>query len=838
MAGFGNDLRYALRLAVRDPGFTATAAIVLALAIAANAVAFSFVNSLFLRPLPGIEHPESLVRIYTTYDRGPRYFTVSYPDYEDTRALVQIFSDVVADYPTPLYLSAPGWNDRTWAYIVTTNYFSVLGVRPAIGRFFLPDEGDGRPVVVLSHGFWARRFAADPAVLGQTVVVNGHPFTVIGVAPRGFHGVNVGLKPELWLPEALVPWRTPDREAGAPARRRGRGYFVVGRLRSGVTFEQARAAMRVLSRRLQTDYPASNEGITLTVLPEAEGGVHPMVRGGFVTFSAALSAVVGVVLLLACTNVAGLLLARATARRREVGIRIALGASRVGLIRQLVAESAILWAIAGIAGATLAAIAVNALASIDLPTDRPVFVDVDVDGRVLAFSVVTTLLTGVLFGLLPAVAASRADVIASLKESGRTLGFRAPLRSALVAVQVALCVVLLIAAALCIRSLANAQRIDLGIDPHGVAMASPRPRLQGYDGARATRFFVELVRRLSAMPGVEAVGLANRIPFELNIIRTPVARADARPSTSGGDPVSPRRPDRSTAPATDASTALRADAEHWPSVDWAIVSGGYFDALRIAVREGRRFDARDTPTSPPVAIVNDTLARRLWPNASAVGRRLQAAGATREVVGVVRDGKYLTLGEEPTPFLYLPFEQGGGAETVLVRARASGETTALELLRLELSAMDPTLVSNAKTMREHLTIALIPAGAGAMVLGMFGALALLLASVGLYGLLAYVVAQRTHEIGIRRALGARNAEVIRLVLGHAMSPVLIGLVAGVPLALIVSPLLSALLYGIGPGDPLAYVVAVVTLLCTAMVACGVPARRATRIEPMDALRED
>jgi predicted permease len=797
MVGFGGDLRYALGTLRRKPGFTLTATLVLALGIGASAVVISFVNSILLRPLP-VSEPERLVRLYTTYASGPRYFTLGPSDYLHAAGLRQVFSGVLADEPAPVHFRASGRQERVWAYNVSGNYFTVLGLQPAQGRFFRADEA-GAPVVVLSHGFWRRRFGGDPRIIGTTVALGTQAFTVVGVTPKGFHGVNVGLRPELF-----VPVRVQDRGE--------RGYFVMARLQPGVVVEEARAALDVLARQLEESGPVSRRGITFSVLPELEGGVHPLARDAFVAFGATLATAVGLMLLLACANVAGLLLARAVSRRREIAVRLAVGASRGRIVRQLLIESGSLWLIAGASGTGLAIAAMRVLAATPLPTDRPLFVDVGVDGRVLAFTMGATALTGIVFGLAPALDATRRDIIGSLRESGRALGFRSPLRSTLVAGQVGLCVVLLVGTGLAVRSLSNAHRIDLGFDAQGVAMATLDLELQGYDDRRAASFWRELAARVSAERGVDSVGFTNRVPFELNIIRLPVAAPEA------------------------ADRGL-------PSVDFAVVDRGYFETMRIPLREGRVF-AENDHAGPPEVVINETLARQLWPGRGALDRSLMAGGSAYRVVGLVKDGKYLTLGEEPTPFVFLPFRgEGSSAMTVLVRVapRASPDDLAsiLARLRQEIARLDPELPAhNLKTLREHLAIALVPVRVGASVLGLFGGLALLLACVGLYGLLASAVAHRTHEIGIRRALGARDRDVFGLVVRQAMAPVLAGLGGGLGLGLVVSPLMGSLLYGIGPADPVAHAGAVLVLLLTAAVACGLPASRATRVEPMSALREE
>ena len=801
MGGLAGDLRYAARVLSKNPGFALTATLVLAFGVGASAVGFSFLNSVLLRPLP-VPESERLVRIYSTYSGGPRFFTLAPADYVHVRGLRKVFSGVLADEPVPMHLRASGRSERIWADNVSGNHFAVLGLKPEAGRFFLPDEAeapDRQAVVVLSHGFWKRRFGGDPAVIGTTVGLGGRPFTVVGIAPPEFHGVNVGLRPDLW-----VPVRVEERE--------GHGQFVMGRLQPGATMGEARAALQLLARQLQASEPASHRDISFSVLPEVEGGVHPLVRASFVDMSAALSAAVALVLLLACANVAGLLLTRAARRRKEISVRLAVGAGRARVVRQLLVESGLLWLLAGTLGTGVAAAAIRALAAIELPLDRPLFLDIAMDVRVLAFAVGATALTGVVFGLLPAVWASKTDVVSGLRDTGLQPGSRSRFRASLLAGQVVLCVVLLTGALLSARSLSHAQRIDLGFDPEGVAMASVDLGLEGYDDQGSGPFWRELLSRVSSVPGVAAVGLANRVPFELNIIRLPVE-----------------------APG-DLGAGL-------PSADFAVVDRGYFETMRIPLRHGRFF-AEGEEAGALEAVVNETLARRLGWDGGAAERPLRVGEATYRVVGIVKDGKYLTLGEDKVPFVYLPFRgQETDAMSVLVRrsttpAGPSSEALLVQL-RQAIGALDPGLpVHNLKTMREHLEIAMVPAGVGAGALGLFGAFALLLASVGLYGLIAHAVGQRTHEIGVRRALGAQDRDVIHLVVREAMTPVIVGLASGLGLGLLAAPVLRNVLYGVAPTDPVAHASAVLALVLTALLASSLPAYRATRIEPMAALREE
>lgn len=810
MTGIGNDITYGLRSLMRSPGFAIPAILVLGLGIGASTAAFTVGNGLFLRPLP-VEAPARLVRIYTHHGSGSPYFTISYPDYTDIEALQDVFSGVLVDKPIALSLSAGGRNERIWGYAVSGNYFTVLGVLPKLGRLFSSQEtsAPGRdPVVVLSHGLWQRAFGGRPEILGESIALNGRPFTVIGIAPQGFHGTNLGLRPELWAPVTMEEQLTPGLRT--LDSRGSRGYFSMARLASGAGVEAARARLDILARQLQRAHPETNRGLTFTVIPEGAGRLHPMVRGAVLGFSGIVDMVVVLMLLLACANVAGLQLTRLASRRKEIGIRLALGASRYRIIRQLLLECLLLSAVGGAVGLVVVFAVPDVVSSLELPTDRPLFFDLHVDARVLLFCSSLAILTGVLFGLAPALTASRPDLIGVLKGSTSPGGFRrSRSRAVLVAGQVTLSTVLLIGTGLFLRSLQNAHRVDMGFDPDGIAMMSIDLQLAGYDRDRGGSFWSRLLDRVSALPGIESTGLATAVPLDLNIVRTSVIPEGFEPPPDAGPPF----------------------------IDFAAVDGGYFWTLRIPLLAGRFFQDPDKDASNPVAVVNDTLARQFWPDESALGKRLIfEKGVTREVIGVVKGGKYLTLGEDPRPYLYLPITRSNGAATLVIRA--SGDPSrALAIAHREAEALDRTVPAyDAKTMKEHLGIALLPARAGAIVLGAFGTLALLLAALGLYGTLAYTVAQRTSEIGIRRALGARDAEIVALVVRQAIPVVAAGLATGVAVALATSRVMRGLLYGVSAHDPLAVVAAVAVFGAAAVTACVIPARRAARIEPMEALR--
>jgi predicted permease len=675
---------------------------------------------------------------------------------------------------------------------------------------FLPDEdgaGGGR-VVVLSYGLWLRRFGGSRDVIGKTVVVNTQPYTVVGIAPEGFNGVNVGLRPELWLPLAI------ERRAGSARESRdAREYFAVGRLQPGITVAEARAALDLLGRRLEETYPETNRGVRFTVLPEGEGRLHPMVRTGAFGFSGVLVGVAGLLLLVACANVAGLLFVRAAGRRKEIALRLAMGATRGRILQQLLTESALLAIVAGVAGVALTSAVVRVLKAVHLPIDVPLFLDLTLDWRVVGASVLVTGCTAIGFALAPAIDASRADLSLMLKDGETTwTGLRrARLHGAVVAVQVAVSMVLLIVGGLFLRSLQTAQRVDVGFDPSGVVMTAVDLASQGYQLPLSKVFWPALLDRARALPPVKAVSLAMPVPLELNLWTTAVGPEGYQPPPDGA----------------------------WPSIEFAVVGPDYFNTLRIPILDGREFDDRDNDRKPAVVIVNDVLAAQFWPRQRAVGKRLVAArgGRAFEVIGVAKRSKYLTLGEDAKPYLYLPLYQNPRRAMTLV-ARGNGDPmTALHAVRETVRSLDDTLPPyNIVTMSEHVALAVGPARFAAMVLNAICLVAVALTSVGLYGTQADVVSRRTYEIGIRRALGAQDGNVVWLVVRQAVVLVIVGLGSGLVLGLTSARLLNSLLYGAAAVDPLVFGLAPVVLIIICVLASGMPAYRATRIEAAKALR--
>ena len=802
MRDLWKDLTLACRMLLKTPAVTIAVIATLAVGIAANSVAFALINSFFIRPLP-VQEPEQLVRIYSSFASGFQHFTVSYPDYTDIQQLTAVFSGVMIDEPAAVSLGVFGANERLWGSRVSGNYFSVLGVRPAHGRFFSPEEASGsgaNPLVILSYGLWQRRFNGSRDVLGDTVTLNGKLCTVIGVAPKDFHGIHLGLRPELWLPISMA-----GRDRGA------RQYFATARLRPGVSANQARASLDVLWRQLQETYPDTNKGIRFSMLPESEGRVHPMARGDLLGFSGVLIAVAALVLVVACANVAGILLVRAMSRRKEIGTRLALGATRGRIIRQFLTESTLLSVLSGGVGLTLAWVVTRVMGAIHFPTRVPIYFDIGLDDRVFGFSFAVTVLAGVLFGLSPALEASKSDLMTMLKEREGAGGWRRTrLRSSLVMIQVALSTALLIGAGLFLRSLQNAQRMDVGFDPEGVVRTSLDLGLQRYQAVEARQFWRRLVERLAALPGTESVSLASAVPFELNITTLEIAPEGYQAMPDGG----------------------------WSSVDFAIVHSGYFETLRIPLLSGRDFTQRDTEFSRPVVIVNDVLARQFWPGRSAVGKSITTSGGRlREVIGVARRGKYLTLGEQPKPYVYFPLGQSDArAMTVLIRG-AGNANTVLQKVRDTIRAMDNTVpLYNVSSMSEHVNFALLPAKGGAIALNFVGMVALTLVALGLYGTMAHMVSRRRFEIGVRRALGAQDSDVIVLVVTQATRLVLAGVVVGISFGLAGSRLLGSLLYGVEAADPLVFVLAPVVLALVSVLAAWIPTYRAVRIDPARALR--
>jgi len=813
VGNFLQDVSFSFRQMVKNPGFTIAAVLCIALGIGANTATFSFANSILMYDSPARE-PDRLARLFIHWASGLEYGSWSWPDYESFRDRSDVIEGLVAERPQPVHVSRDGDNSRLWAMVVSGNYFSELGIDLALGRGFNPEEYATRgthAVIVLSHSLWQNRFGADPEILGSEITVNNHPFTIIGVTQEGFTGTNVGFAPEVWVTFMMNDVLQPDFNM-LDARGSHGIQFVTARLKPGVTIEQADESFNALMTQLFEEFPDTNEGKRVDVYAESQANLHPMVRGGFVGFIAVMFGVVGLILLLACANVAGLVLARSAARSREIGIRMSLGASRWRLVRQLLTESLMLALVAGAIGLLLGFWLVRLIATFEPPTDLPIAFSINVDTRVLAFTFIATVLTGAVFGLAPTLQTSRQDLAATVKEGALTGASKSSfMRRLLVVGKVALSLILLVGAALAIRSLQAVGDLDLGFEPDNLAIASVDLDMQGYDEAGGRQFQRELRERLAAHPGVTAVGMSDVIP--LNFMS----------NSSGVLPEGYEVPEDSIV----------------PIVDRAVVDADYFDAMGIPVLRGRAFTEADDADAPAVMIVNETFAERYWPGEEPVGKWVRTNGRDFEVIGIVKNGKYFSIGEDPKPHFYRSrYASYSGASFILVRS--TGDPNALlEVIRREVGAMDETLpVANLQPMTTALGIAFFPARLAATVVSGFAVLALLLAAVGLYGVIAFTVSQGTRDIGIRMALGAQGSDVLALVVRQGMVLTVIGLAIGLAGGLALTRLMSVLLYGVTSTDIVSYLGASVLLAAVATLASFIPARRATRVDPLIALRAE
>jgi predicted permease len=821
------DVRYGIRMLAKNRGFTVIAVLTLALGIGLNAAIFSVVNAVLFRPLP-VEAPDQLAGMYNV---EPREFIshtpMAYPDYRDLRDSARSFEGLMGYALAPLALERGDESEHVFGETVTGNYFTTLGVKPHLGRLLKPDDDLQRgahPVVVLSHAAWQRRFGGEAGIVGREVRLNGHPFTVVGVVEPRFTGLLRGIAPELWVPMAMrstlnAPTTVNVEEKTAEGvdllDHRGRRWmWVMGRLKPGFTVAQADAEVKSIGKRLAEMYPETNKERVVGLLPASDVKILPGVDKVLYGTSFVLMGVVGLVLLVASANVANMLLARATARRKEMALRLALGGSRARLVRQLLTESLLLSLLGGGAGLLLAEWSNGVLNGLRLPLPIQLALNLSLDARVLGFTALLATVTAVLFGLAPALQTTRTDLVVVLKEEGSRAGgahSKRRLQNALVVAQVAISLVLLIGAGLSLRSLQNAHRIDPGFEAHGVVVGSFQPALRGYSQPQIENFYRTLGDRVRALPGVEAVAMTSHVPLSFEI-RTETAAPE-------GQDVGPER--------------------DWPEVDASRVSPGYFAAMRIAILRGRDFTEQDNPAAPCAVIPNETLARNFWGSGDPLGKRLRVGTDAPycTVVGVARDGKYRTLGETPRPFAYFALlqEYPKSADMLI---RAAGPTGPLVgLIRREVRLMDEKVpVIGVRPLEEVISVSLLLPRGGATLFGLFGVLGLMLACVGLYGVLVYLVSQRTHEIGIRMALGAQPGDVMRLVLGQGLRLTLVGVGLGLAGAVAMTGAIAAILYGVEATDMLTFACVSAVLLGVALLACYIPARRATRIDPMVALR--
>ena len=812
---FLQDVRYALRLLRRSPLFTITAALSLAIGIGANTTIFSIASALLLRPLPGLAETDRLVDVGRTQD-GRGFDTVSYPNYRDllerTKTLTGLYAYRVE--PQPLSLGTRGDAERIYGNIVTANYFTVLGARPLVGRL-LQDSDDApdssHAVVVLSHELWTRKFAADPAIVGQAISLNGHPFMVVGVASPGFQGTTM-TKPDVWAPITGISEAVP-RLSGDILKQRASVWLVMGgRLRDGATIAQANAELHAIGANLETEYPQDNKGKNFAVMNTA---LIPGQTGTIAGFLGLLMIIVSLVLLIACVNVAGMLLARAAARRREIAVRLAIGAGRSRLIRQLLTESAILFAAGGLVGLVLAKW-LTALLLARLPKlPVPVGLAIGTDWRVVTFAVVVSLVAAILSGLAPALQASRADLVPALKTEGLDSGpSRLRLRNAFVIGQVTMSLLLIIVAGLFLRALEHAAAIEPGFDERRVDVVRLDLTLAGYTAETAGPFVRELLERTRALPGVESATLAVDLPL------------DGGRMGLGGIKLPGKTPPRG----------------EFFSADWNVVEPGLFRTLKLPLTRGRDFTDGDTQASLPVAIVNETLAAQYWPGEDPLGKQMivEGDGAPRavSVVGVTADARLIWLTGAVEPYVYVPFAQRF-LPRVAVLLRTVDDRSAVPDIRALLHSMNRNLpIIESMRLSEVTAIGLIPQRVAASVAGTMGIVGLLLAAIGIYGVTSYAVSRRTREIGIRIALGADSGNVIRLVLRQGLALAAIGVAIGVVIAAASAKFLESLLFGIRGLDPVAFGGACLLFAVVTLIASYVPARRATTVDPMVALRNE
>jgi predicted permease len=814
------DLRYGLRMLASSPAFTAVAVLSLALGIGANTAIFSLVNAVLLKPIP-VETPDRLAVVFTTDQRNPGNLPLSHLNYKDLRDQNQVFTALAAFTGAQVNWSSGWTSEQIIVQLVSGNYFPLLGTQPVLGRTFHPYEDDGpTPVAVVSYGFWERSLNRDPAIVGKTVTLNRTPFTVVGVAAQGFTGTFLGGGPSAWVPISMHAVVQPNFDWYET--RRGLFLNAIGRLKPGVTFEQAGANIRTLFGGLEQAFPADNKGRGAGVQSLLDARINPGGNDGvpLTRLSMILMTVVGIVLLIACANIANLLLARATKRRKEIAVRLALGAGRTRLIRQLLTESALLSIVGGALGLLLAFWLLAALRGAeDFNLPLPVGDDVGIDATVLTFTMLLAVATGVVFGLVPALQASKSDVVPVLKNEivpsgGKRRGVAGffTLRQGLVIGQIALSLVSLVAAGVFLRSLTHAQSIDTGFETDSVLVMTVNLGREGYTPERGQVFYEHAAQRVSGLPGVRLAAMAQNPPLAGGFLRS----------------VFPEGQDTTTRD----RILVRVNS----------IGPGYFETIGIPLMRGRDFVRTDATGAPRVVIINETMAQRFWPNEDAIGKRFKFFGDPdfTTIIGIAKNSKYGGVAEDPIPFIYQPLTQNYTPAATL-HVRAAGDAGSLaSAVRSEIQQIDSTLsVFNIRTLRDQVADSLAPVRSNVILMATFGSLALLLASVGLYGVANYSVGQRTREIGVRMALGAGRGTVLRLVLGHGLLLVAIGVAIGLLAAYGLASLIpQGLLLRTNPRDPVTFVATAALLSLVALVASGIPAYRATRIDPLKALRAE
>ena len=811
LESIGADLRYALRQLKNSPGFSITVILSLTLGLGANTTIFTFVNALLLRP-PAVSDPGHLVEVMQRNAKASgieAYMPFSYPGYvllRDHNRTLSGFAAFDGD-PRPVSWSHDGQGQMVYGQLVSSNFFSVLRVEPSVGRFFAADEdksGPGAPTAVISYSFWQRQFAADRSVIGRALVLNGSSYTVIGVAPPSFTGILIGSRPDFWAPLQMTPILIRDRDRMGSDN--SYWLFGVGRLKPGISKNEAQADLTVLIR---STHSSDQKAAAMDASAFPVQLVPSPFRGYVAAFTGLLMAAVGLVLLIACANAANLVLARATTRRRELAVRSALGASRLRMIRQALTESLLLSMMGGAGGLLLAYWSIPLLLNLK-PATIPLSLEAPLDWRVFAFTFAASLFSGIAFGVVPALRSTRRDLLPALKDERQLAGpRRSRLRGSIVVAQITVCLVLLISAALCVRSLFNARSIDPGFSTHHIAVAHLDPGSLGYTESQDRQFYQQLVERVRALPGVSSASLSDDLPLG-------TSRTVHSVKIDGFNPP----------PGLDSI-----------QVQVAYVAPDFFNTMGIPVLNGREFSTLDIEPGSTGVIVNQAMAAHFWPGLNPIGQHFKDGKENVEIVGVVKTGKYRSLSEDPLDFMYRPL--GPQSQEFLVVHCGADEEATLDEIRRVIQSLDPNVVPmEMESISQYMALPLFAAHTTGVLLAVFGSVALLLATIGLSGVVSYTVSQRTNEIGVRMALGADRLDVVRLILKQGMRLTGIGIVLGLALSFVATRVLAGLLYGIKPGDPLTFASVSLFLGVVAFVSCYVPARRAASIDPMKSLRAE
>jgi predicted permease len=803
------DLKYALRMLVVHRSITAIAVLTLAMGIGANTTVFTMLKGIALRPLPGVSAADDLVVLLTTSrsgERGP----MNLQDYIDVRDRSTTLAGVAGTFPVAITIGKGDTAERVWGELVTGNLFRVLGISPLLGRLITDDDdrGPGASVAVISYALWQRKYHGDRGVIGQPLQVGTRLLTIVGVTPRDYRGSMVGLGLHVFVPLRMQPELMPMGNFIDRVERDNHWLMTVGRVKPGVGFRQARAEVKVLSDQIKAEHPNSYLGDAAMLVPLSQSpyGAQAVLLPVF-TVSMIM---VGLVLLVACANLSNILLARATARLQEIAVRLATGATQWRVVRQLLTESLLLSLAGGAAALLIALWAGRLLNGLELPLQYPVVVDARFDGLVFLFTAAASVLCGIVFGVGPAWQSSRTALAPTLIDVRSTLRFRRSwLRSGLLVAQIAVSLTLLVAAVLVVRSQTQAVRVNPGFDPTGVNLFAMDVSQSGYDRAKAPVLYRDIIREVSSLPGVQSASLAFQLPLVVVGMMTRGVDVEGYRPTASED----------------------------MNFGFNVVSEDYFATMRIPVVQGRAFDTRDDASDPKVAIVNAPFARRYWPGQDPVGRTVRVAGQAHRVVGVVREIKYVSVTEDPRPYVYLSLAQSDTPQVTL-HVRASGDAASeQQRVRAAVRRVDAALpLFDVRPLQTQIDVSLGAFAAATLFLSAAGVQALVLAAIGIYGVVSFAVAQRTREIGIRVALGATPAQVLRLIMSQGFGLSVLGVAIGAAMALASSRLLAGLLFGVGPRDPMTLAAVAMSLMAVAIVACWVPARRALRVDPTTALR--